>query len=305
MMKALLKNKKFLLIAAGVLIAAAAAVLLIMGRTGFRNIHIYQLDGTAEMQRGEKSVTPYVNMALKSGDHLATLEESYLYMKMDGSKFMMAEPLTRFRLIASGNRSDNRTKIELEVGAVTSHITKPLSEDSSYEVETPNSTMAVRGTSFRVLVWYDENGVSHTLLMVFEGTVGCRLVYPDGTMSEERLFTAGQWASIWGDSRTSAYDDGGDEIDYLLLDIPTLEFLKLGVKGLENYDITLQKINEIIKLKLTFFDVRFTVNGRLFGTQSIQFDHFASVPSLSPSASGSWDFDFETPIREDTEVKWK
>jgi len=305
-MKTLLKNKKALgiVIAAALALVAAVVFLLVRGSNGFRSIQIYRLDGTAEVRRGEREFSPYVNMALTSGDHVATHEESYLYLKMDGDKFMLAEPLTRFSLTATGTRQDSRTVIDLEIGAVTSHLTEPLSENSSYEVTTPNSTMAVRGTSFRVYVWYDEDGISHTLLMVFEGTVACRLIYPDGTMSGERLFTEGQWASIWGSSETSDYDGWGDDIDYLSLDIPTLQFLKIGIRDLSRYNITMRRVNEIIKLKLSFFDVRFMVGEQLFGTQRIQYEHFAAEPSLRPTQYGRWDYDFETPILEDTEIQW-
>lgn len=61
------------------------------------------------------------------------------------------------------------------------YLSEKLNEKSSYEVTVPNSTMAVRGTVFRVAIVYDEDGDSYTTVQVFDGIVGCRLVFPDGT----------------------------------------------------------------------------------------------------------------------------
>lgn len=47
------------------------------------------------------------------------------------------------------------------------YLSEKLSEKSSYEVTVPNSTMAVRGTVFRVAIVYDEGGDSYTTVQVF------------------------------------------------------------------------------------------------------------------------------------------
>jgi hypothetical protein len=158
-----------------------------------------------------------------------------------------------------------------------------------------------------VLFWFDENGVSHTLLQVFEGVVEVHLLYPDGTVSQEgRKFSAGQEASIWGNDETSDYDQTDSDIDYYALDIPTLEFLKVGISnGVDEYVLTIPDVDEIIRIKQSYFDVTFMADGRVFGTQSVLFDHCATQPSLRPAVSGSWDFDFSTPIRGNTEFHWK
>ena len=286
--------------------AGIIAVLLWPKKEGFRTIQVYQLEGKAEVTRkNQGTLEPYVNMMLQNGDEGKTFEDSYLYLKMDEDKYLLAEPLTQFHLEATGSAKNSRTKIEIAEGAVVSHITEPLSEKSSYEVKSPNSTMAVRGTSFRVYVWYDENGISHTVLEVFEGTVEVRLIYPDGSVSSEsKKFTVGQTVSIWGNSETSDYDYVGDSIDYYTLDIPTLEFLKIAIKDLEKYNITIPAVDEIIKIKQTYFDVIFKVGEEEFGRQSVLCDHFAHEPAFRPTLAGKWDFDFATPIRGKVEILW-
>lgn len=293
------------LCAVGVLVIAAAVALFVHLSSGYRTIQLYQLDGEAELLRSSRPVEPYVGMMLRSEDHVSTMEESYLYLKMDDDKYMLAEPETRFTIIAKGSAENSKTTIKLEIGAVVNHITAPLSSQSSYEVTTPNSTMAVRGTSFRVYVWFDELGVSHTMLQVFEGIVEVHLLYPDGSISEEaRRFTAGQTVTIWGDSETSDYDRVEGEIDYYALEIPTLEFLKIGINGLETYDISIPEVEEIIRIKQSFYTVNFKVGNRIFASQSIQWGKTAHIPELRPALSGSWDFNFEKKIYEDTDVFW-
>ena len=293
----------FLLVAA--LVLAGGSGLIALMRSGYRTIQLYQLDGEAELRRAAAPVKPYVGMMLQSEDSLFTHTESFLYLKIDDYKFMMAEPETRFTIVAEGTRSNSRTKIRLDEGAIVNHVTVPLLDESSYEITTPNSTMAIRGTSFRISVWFDEAGVSHTMLEVFEGTVETRLLFPDGTTSaESRFFTAGRTVTIWGNDSTSDYDRAGEEIDYYALEIPTLEFLRIGAEGLSGYDISRPELEEIIALKKSRYQVSFEANGRVFAVQSVQWNHCAQEPTLKPSPNGSWDFDFSTPITEKTVIQW-
>ena len=295
-------------ILAGLVLIGIAAAFIISHDKMYRKIQVYQMDGKGEVAREGRKIEPYANMMLQNGDHLRTLEDSWLYMKMDDDKYVLAEPLTSFGLVASGTRKDSKTKLHLETGALVNHIMNPLSEKSSYEVTTPNSVMAVRGTSFRVYVWYDENGVSHTILQVFEGVVEVHLRYPNGSLSKEgRTFGKGTTVSIWGDSSTSDYDFVEDTIDYVELEIKTLEFLKIAIRDSETgaYSITIPDVDEIIRLKQTYFDVIFMADEqKVFGKQSILFNHYASEPKLKPTMNGHWDFDFEEKILGETKVYW-
>lgn len=292
----------------GALVLVAAVLVLVFSRSGYRSVQVYQLDGTAQVQRESAgALQAYVNMRLENGDRVETREASWLYLKADDDKYMLAEPLTRFTLEATGSSRDSRTKLTLEEGALDTHVTRKLSAQSSYEVSTPNSTMAVRGTSFRILVWYDGQGVSHTLLKVFDGTVEVHLVYPDGSLSQEgRRFTAGQSVTIWGDDETSDYDRSVG-VDYYSLEIETLTFLKIGISESEDgqFQITVPELDEIVTLKQTRFTVSFLVGEELFGTQSVLYDQTAHAPSLLPDLLGHWDFDFDTPIREDVTIRWR
>ena len=291
--------------------AAATAVIalgayLIFGARGYITIRVYDINGTAEIRRqNAETIDAYVNMLLESGDRGTTGEDSWLYLLVDDDKYIMAEPETVFSIRAEGDRQNSRINLDLEVGALVTHVTKPLNDQSSYEISTPNSTMAVRGTSYRVVAWIDELGVTHAQLEVFDGVVEVYLVYPDGSRSKEPVqVSAGETIRIWGDNTTTEIEYYSADIDYYGLDIPDLEFLRIGIENLINYDITDNEVTKIIEVKQKIFEVRFMADGRLFATQSVPFDGYAHIPSMQPGPSGSWAFAFDTPIREDTDIQW-
>lgn len=48
-----------------------------------------------------------------------------------------------------------------------------------------------------------------------------------------------------------------------------------------------------------------TASGSTFATQVVEGGKTASAPKLQPTATGTWDFDFSTPIEETTTITWK
>lgn len=203
-------------------IAAVAVMMIFVLIAGcskeevYRQIKVYEIDGSATVTReGTGEVEPYVNMMLQNKDKAETAEASYVQLQLDGDKYVLMEPSTKIELEATGDSVDSKTKINLTQGAIVNKIEKALSEDSTYEVTTPNSTMAVRGTTFRVEVTIDANGESYTTLELCEGKVECRLIAPDGTVSKEPVFVeAGERVKIRGTSEISEYLGDKEEFDY-------------------------------------------------------------------------------------------
>ena len=52
------------------------------------------------------------------------------------------------------------------------------------------------------------------------------------------------------------------------------------------------------------YTVTFIYNGNTFATQTVKANSTAAAPKLCPAASGGWNFDFSTPITQDTTVAW-
>lgn len=206
----------------GAVVAAAAAVVvacvvLIGGKNeAYRSIMVYQINGNATITRervGEMAA--YENLMLQSGDMVAVASDSSMRLKLDDDKYVLAEQDTLMNIVAEGNDENARTFIDLQKGSVTSEIQNKLKDGASYEVNTPNSIMAVRGTIFRVDVEIDENKNTNTKLTVFQGTVGVRTIMPDGTVSEEEIkVEAGNELTIEGTPTTSEYSGEPVEIDY-------------------------------------------------------------------------------------------
>lgn len=214
-------TKKVWVIISAILAAAvvvfAACVFIAGGKSEtYRSIMVYQVNGSATITRervGEMEA--YENLLLQSGDTVAVAPDSSMRLKLDDDKYVLAEQDTLMNIVADGEHENARTYIDLQRGSVTSEIQNKLTDGSTYEVNTPNSIMAVRGTIFRVGVELDENGNSNTKLTVFQGTVSARTIMPDGTVSEEEIkVEAGKELTVQGTSTTSEYVGEPADIDY-------------------------------------------------------------------------------------------
>jgi len=208
-------------------VAAIIIVVFFLEEDAYRQIKVYDIDGTASVTREKDGVlTPYINMLLQNKDVAATEEESWVQFLLDEDKYVLMEPSSKIEIEATGTAVDSKTKIMLTKGAIVNRIESKLSEKSSYEVQTPNSIMAVRGTKYRVEVTYDENGQSFTTLTVYEGTVICRLIDPQGRVLEEiKIVSAGEQVKIRGNSQLSEYLVDRVGFSYSEFEVEVLNFI--------------------------------------------------------------------------------
>lgn len=235
----------------GLLIVSALIISFGMKKEeSYRDIKVMSIKGTATVERASVgSLDAYEDMKLESGDRLSVDSSSSLILSMDDNKYAMLEPGSSLTLEADGTRENSRTVIHLEAEAVMNYLSEKLSEKSSYEITVPNSTMAVRGTVFRVAIVYDEDGDSYTTVQVFDGIVGCRLVFPDGTISEEEVQLApGKEVLIHGDMEISEYvGDKGHDIDYTTLNREALEFLLFCIDDGSDLCLTREEVEELLR----------------------------------------------------------
>lgn len=152
----MLKNKsaKIVIVIIGLAVLAAGILLTIHFLTkktdSYRSILIYQLEGKAEIEReGKGTIAAASNLYLESGDKVKLDPNSSMRLKLDDDKYIMVEENSILSIRAEGSDKDSKTSITLEQGAVTNEIQNKLNGDSAYEVNSPNSIMAVRGTIFR------------------------------------------------------------------------------------------------------------------------------------------------------------
>ena len=239
---------------AATVIATVIAIVVINSRPeAYRTIMVYDLMGTAKVVRNEdKVIDAYNNMRLESKDNVTTDKESYMQLKLDNDKYVLLEPETEISLKATGSEKDSKTSIYLKKGAIVNDLENELSSSSEYKIETPNSTIAVRGTTFRVEVKIDENGETYTVVSVYEGTVVCNLIYPDGSVDTRDVeIKGGQGVQILGTDATSMYLGIGEEITYDKvtydnLELEVLEFLKVSLEKGKELSISKEELQNII-----------------------------------------------------------
>ena len=220
----------------------------------YRSILLYEIEGTAEIEReGTGKFSGTENLYLESGDQLTVEPESFTRLRLDEDKYVMVEENSAVSIEAAGTVEDSRTKLNLTKGAIINEIRNPLSAGSTYEVTTPNSIMAVRGTIFRVEVSYDENGEIFTKVSVFEGEVSSRLIYPDGTMEEEVLTGNGKEVIIHSNRDLTEYL--GEERDIKYEELPP-DILRLIQEMMNTKGITEEGVREESKESETIKEAR-------------------------------------------------
>lgn len=301
-------SKKTIAIIAGsavALIAVAVTLFFVIPKDkSYRLLKLFEFSGSGTVTRENKgAITPYANMVLENGDTVK-LDNGVMTIQADDDKFIHLDEHTTIKLNATGTSDKSKTSIELLEGGITSDIRNKLSADSTYEVNTPNSAMSVRGTVFYTFV-YEIDGVKYTRICCFEGNVSTRLIYKDGTSSiEEVLVPMGKEVIIYEDQTTTDYlYVEPQDIDYST--IPEEELLELKeMIEKENKDLSITS-PEIVRLLEGPYIVTFTYNKIVFGTQEVKKGELAQVPSLSPSPTGGWDFDYTKPITRDVTIEWK
>ena len=299
-------GKKKILIAGGIvlslLIIALVLFFTVFKKDSYRLIKVFEVDGEANVFRENiGDIEPYNNMVLESGDKVA-LDTGKLDLQADEDKFIYLEEGTELVLKAAGNSENSKTTIELLKGAVTNDIQNKLSKDSSYEINTPNSTMSVRGTVFRVYI-YVENGIKYTKVSVFDGKVSTRLIYKDGKIStNEVVVEKGKEVLIYEDDKTTDYVSAPTDIDYSQLPESVIELLIDVIDEGRNLIPTKEELEALLSKYVT---VTFVYNGSTFGSQTIKKGTKAVKPKLKPAATGSWKWDFSQTIDKDTTIEWQ
>ena len=301
-------NKKTIAIIAGsavALVAVAVSLIFFLPKNkSYRLLKLFEFSGSGTVTRESKgTITPYANMVLESGDKVS-LDSGVMTIQADDDKFIHLDQNTTIQLVATGTSANSKTSIQLLEGGITSDIRNKLSAESTYEVNTPNSAMSVRGTVFYTYV-YEIDGVKYTRTCCFEGEVVSRLVYKNGTYSVEQVSVPkGKEVIIYEDGTTTDYlYDEPQDIDYNTIPEEVLLDLRnhIDTQG-EDLSIT---SNEITRILEGPYYVTFTYKGQEFGTQIVDKGELAQVPALSPSETGNWDFNFKTPIDRDVTIEWK
>lgn len=326
-------------ISAGAVLLAAGVVtaLLLHGKAEevYRVIKVMTAEGHSYVTRGEiKDLEAYDGMALQSGDSIHVDGNSSLVLMLDEDKLAYVEQNTDFNIVAEGTAKDSRSRIELVKGALTCEIQNSLNAGSTYEVNTPNSTLAVMGTSFRIEVsdvqtirevlesesiqpsmlfmgkTLEGSGIEGlntiTRLTITDGVVKIQLHDENGNNIGDPIeFKVDTDILIGGNDTDSCIINQITGIDVSTFPEITIEFFNDISEGSGKMIISGSDLKEAIEDNNLPHTVTFMYKNTVFGTQIVPFEGTPSVPTLKPAPSGSWDVDFSLPVTDDLFVYWK
>ena len=128
----------------------------------YRSIKIESLEGEAVVKRSDKNLNVYLDMNLRSGDSLETKANSSVVVKLDEDKYIYVGENSKIDLISSEKNSE-KTIIRVNEGCIVTEVKNKLKTNETFDVETPNSTMAIRGTTFKVAVTIN---IIHMILII-------------------------------------------------------------------------------------------------------------------------------------------
>lgn len=125
---------------------------------GFRNIKIHNIIGESSIVRNDKSLKAYKDMNLRNGDSIQTGAEAEMVLKLDSDKYIYIGKNSNVDLTSIKNKK-TKTVLRVNAGSIVSEVKNKLTDLEEFEVETPNSTMAIRGTTFAVDVQNTDDGM--------------------------------------------------------------------------------------------------------------------------------------------------
>ena len=205
----------FIAVAAFLLTAVGITLPIVFSRKEYRSIAVEDVKGSAIVVNEKNTDRAYKGQRLYGGDDVTVQKDSELTMCINNDKYLYADENTHFYLEDHSTKNSSRIRIILDRGSELNELTEKLNPNESYEVDTPNSTMSVRGTKFRVTVFTDTDGRVYTLLEVEEGIVWVQLKTVTGDYNGvEKEFYAGQSALIRADVDFSEFvtSENGDEV---------------------------------------------------------------------------------------------
>lgn len=295
-MKTLTSKAKVIItaVAAAVVAAGIVAGVLLTRQDSYRVLKVFELMGTASVTRESAGdIDAYVGMNLESGDVVSVDDNSNMRISLDSDKYVLLDAGTVLELVAAGNEKDSRTTLNLREGAILNEITSALSENSSYEVNAPKATMAVRGTSYSVTVTKD--GDRYIIeLDTFHGKVAVRLISEDGTPGEEVMVGEGKSVLIITEPNENTHNSPDiDGHSYFVIRDPEAEggYRKVDISEAvfdSEYDFLAASIKErvVSSNNSGLFRIKDVIIEKLTGTES-ENDVTTVATSFKGMAGGS------------------
>ena len=170
----------------------------------YRSVKIEAYKGNVSLERKGSEKDVFEGLKLVPDDMVTTGKNGTAALLIDSDKHLVASENTCFSIHAAGSANSGKVTIELEYGRALATIDKKLTENSEFEIETPNCSCSVRGTTFEVS--YDKSArTSHIAV-----TAGVVRVRAEDEMVD---LTAGESADVEDGKITTTVFFGSYEQD--------------------------------------------------------------------------------------------
>lgn len=204
------------------LFAAATALAGCEKKEESRAISLIELDGAVSIERAGETLDAKRDMALQSGDVIAPAENGSARIKIDGDKFLYLDASSRVQLTAEGTAEAGSTMVYVEKGAVMTEVKRKLGAESSFDVVTPNTSMAIHGTKTLTEVFEDVLGAIKTSAAIVEGQVKFSTIQKNHTGKPVIVTTSLTVGQGFGVATESKYLLSEDDVKHIADDGKTV-----------------------------------------------------------------------------------
>ena len=234
-LKAWPKAKKITVaVIAAVAVAAVGVTIFLINRNNIlaTTMRLLKVEGTVNIEDASGAVKPVIdNIRFTSGDTLSTGSDGLASIGLDDTKIVTLQNDSSAQFLKNGKQIE----LKLKQGGVFFEVTEKLTEDETYEIETSNMTVGIRGTSG--YVWYDETGLQS--LVITDGKVLVSGYNPETGETKTVEVCGGQMVSCF------LYSDITEErtsIEFELKDLEEDELPEFPLQMLAENDKLLEKV---------------------------------------------------------------
>ena len=236
-LKAWPKAKKITVAVIGaVAVAAIGVTIFLINRNSIlaTTMRLLKVEGTVNIEDASGTVKPVIdNIRFTSGDTLSTGSDGLASIGLDDTKIVTLQNDSSAQFIKNGKQIE----LKLKQGGVFFEVTEKLTEDETYEIETSNMTVGIRGTSG--YVWYDETGLQS--LVITDGKVLVSGYNPETGETKTVEVSGGQKVSCF---LYSDKTEERDSIEFELTDVSEDELPPFPLQMLAENPKLLDKVCE-------------------------------------------------------------
>ena len=224
-------SKKKVIIALIALLAVIAAVVIYLSQgISATTMRILRIEGTVTLKDNGADQVIKENLRLKSGNSLETKAASLVSIGLDEAKIVTLNENS----LAEFNQKGRKLDLELKSGSLFFDVTKPLTDDETFDIRTSTMVVGIRGTSGYVFAENGQEGV-----IICDGTVHVIGTNPVTGEVKETDVHAGEKLLVY------LYDD--KEVDSIEFHVESIIERQLSEFVLERLREDIPRLDKIVE----------------------------------------------------------